>query len=219
MEVAKPLQMRAYDDIKSRIVGDRLEYGTIYSETKLAAEIGISRTPVRDAIHRLAQEGFVDIIPSKGFSLRRMSRQDIEDTYQVRCAIESFCTMLIARETETKKAQALFTRLERTLEALERIATGPRDVDEFYEHDQAFHNAIVDYADNQAFTQLFGSYIHKIKRLAVSTLKRPERMETTLLEHRAMLEAMRRGDIHDVYQATLAHMEAPKNMSLRELGA
>ncbi len=218
MDTAKPLQLRAYEYLKSRIVGDSLEYGVIYSETKVAAEIGISRTPLRDAIHRLEQEGFVDIIPSKGFSLRRMSRREIEDTYQVRCAIESFCTMMIARGRSTAKAKALFARLEKFLDAQERVMTGSRDVEEYYKSDYAFHNAIVDYADNQVFTQLFSSYLYRIRRLAVSTLAHPGRMESTLREHRDILAAMREGDLHEVHEATLIHMEAPKIISLRKTG-
>ena len=66
----KPLQKVAYDHIKELVLSDSLSFNHIYSETSIAQDIGISRTPVRDALHFLSQEGLVDILPSKGFVLQ-----------------------------------------------------------------------------------------------------------------------------------------------------
>ena len=88
MEMAKSLQQQAYEHLKDLIYQDFFSYDQIYSETRVAKEMGISRTPMRDAIHRLSQEHFLDIIPSKGFCLHQMNRQDIQETFQVRSAIE-----------------------------------------------------------------------------------------------------------------------------------
>lgn len=62
------LQAKAYEYLKESILRKELEFGVTYSETKLARELNISRTPMRDALHRLAQEGYIDIVPSKDFS-------------------------------------------------------------------------------------------------------------------------------------------------------
>ena len=77
------LQEEAYTHIKEQILSGALREEQIYSETKIAAMIGISRTPVKDALVRLSQERLVDILPSRGFRLHRMSEADIWDT---RCA-------------------------------------------------------------------------------------------------------------------------------------
>ena len=90
-----PLNEQAYRHLQHMILTDQLSYQEIYSETKLSKELGISRTPFRDAIHRLAQEGYIDIIPSKGFTLHQLTKQDVDETFQIRSALECYCTCLL----------------------------------------------------------------------------------------------------------------------------
>ena len=71
-----PLNEQAYNYLQKLIMENHFSYQEVYSETKLSKELGISRTPLRDAVHRLAQEGYIDIIPSKGFMLHQMNRKD-----------------------------------------------------------------------------------------------------------------------------------------------
>ena len=71
------LNEQAYEHLQNLILSNQLSYQQVYSETKLSKELGISRTPFRDAIHRLAQEGYVDIIPSRGFTLHQLSKKDV----------------------------------------------------------------------------------------------------------------------------------------------
>ena len=87
MDYQKPLQVRAYESLKDMILEGHLENGQIYSETKISQELGISRTPLRDAIQRLAQERYIDVIPSKGFRLHEMTEKDLLETFQIRCAL------------------------------------------------------------------------------------------------------------------------------------
>ena len=104
----KPLQTKAYDHIKDLILKDAFAYDTIYSETKISKEIGVSRTPMRDALHRLAQERYIDIIPSKGFCIHQMTKQDIIETFQIRSAIEGYCMVQIAKDFKEDWSQKLF---------------------------------------------------------------------------------------------------------------
>ena len=88
-----PLNEQAYNYLQKLIMENHFSYQEVYSETKLSKELGISRTPLRDAVHRLAQEGYIDIIPSKGFMLHQMNRKDVNETFQVRSALETYCTV------------------------------------------------------------------------------------------------------------------------------
>ena len=101
------LQMQAYDSIKNGILNGELEPGQLYSETKLSAKIGISRTPMREALQCLSQDGYITIIPSKGFMIRQLNEKDMKDSIQIRCAIEGFCTTVIASQTDTKEGKEL----------------------------------------------------------------------------------------------------------------
>ena len=112
----KPLQTKAYDYIKDLILKDAFAYDTIYSETKISKEIGVSRTPMRDALHRLAQERYIDIIPSKGFCIHQMTKQDIIETFQIRSAIEGYCTVQIAKDHKEDRSQKLFRELDYIME-------------------------------------------------------------------------------------------------------
>ena len=213
----KPLQTKAYEHIKGLILNNAFEYDTIYSETKIAAEIGVSRTPMRDALHRLAQERYIDIIPSKGFCLHQMTRQDVIDTFQIRSAIEGYCTLQITKDFQTKEANKLFTTLERLIEKQKKIYNRDKNISEFVEFDNQFHIEIVSYMRNETFNSLFGSYLFQIKRLAVLSLEHAGRMEETLREHEDILNTMKSGDISDIYFVTMKHMETPKGINLSDL--
>lgn len=213
----KLLQEQAYEHIKEMIITNKLTYQEIYSETKLAKELGISRTPFRDAIHRLVQEGFIDIIPSKGFQLHQLSSTDVEETFQVRSAIESYCTLQIAKEYQTPKAQLLFADLEEIAARLKEIIETTCSIEDFLQYDFEFHIKIIEYLNNRIFNDTFNSFIYKMKKLAMLSLSHKDRMQNTYEEHIAILTAMKKGDIKNIYETTLVHMENPKEINLEDL--
>lgn len=213
MKVLKPLQMQAYEYMKEKILNNEFTPGEIYSETKIAAEIGISRTPFRDAVQRLVQEGYIDIIPSKGFMLHEMEVRDIVETFQVRTAIEGYCAMLAAREAKSDRAGELFEELDRLMGKLNKFAE-ENNINRFVEYDNQFHLKLVAYAGNSAFDEMFGMYIHRIRNMASSSLMHPGRVAETQKEHNDIIRSMKSGDIEAVNNAISAHMERPKEIML-----
>jgi len=212
-----PLQLVAYEHLKDMILNDTFDYGVVYSETKLSKEIGVSRTPLRDAIQRLVQEKYIDIIPSKGFQLHQMDEKDIIETYQFRSALEGFCTVQIAKDYQTDKAACLFSDLSELLLRQEKIHTTTGSIEEFTLYDNQFHIKIIDYLDNNVFREAFAIQIHMIKRLAMQSLSHEGRMQETLSEHYAMFNAMKNGETENIYNVTLQHMDKPKNMNLQDI--
>lgn len=213
MKVLKPLQMQAYEYMKGKILNNEFTPGEIYSETKIATEIGISRTPFRDAIQRLVQEGYIDIIPSKGFMLHEMEVRDIVETFQIRTAIEGYCAILAAKEAKSEKAKTLFRELDKLMDALDKFAEED-NISQFVEYDNQFHLKLVAYAGNSVFDEMFGMYIHRIRNMASSSLMHPGRVAETLKEHKDIVKAMKSGDIAEVNNAIAAHMERPKEIML-----
>ena len=108
------LQQQAYDTIKSSILSGEMEPNRLYSETKLSAQIGISRTPVREALQCLSQDGYITVIPSKGFMIRQLNDKDMKDSIEIRCAIEGFCTNMVASQIDTEKGRQLLHSLEKS---------------------------------------------------------------------------------------------------------
>lgn len=218
MNTFKPLQEKAYEYLKELIFSDSLSYDQVYSETKLAKQLDISRTPMRDAIHRLAQERYIDIIPSKGFCLHQMNRQDIQETFQVRSAIEGYCTYLLAGDFRSPKAQKLFERLEELLQTQKEILKTSQSIPDFVRSDNRFHLEIVGYSENHTLIGSFQSYLYQIRRLASLSLAHEGRMKDTIWEHGQILENMKRGNTTEIYRITMLHMEKPKGINLDDLG-
>lgn len=210
----KVLQIQAYQYIKERILDGTLTFNRVYSETSLAQEIGISRTPVRDAIHLLYQEGLVDIIPSKGFSLHKLTEQDVMETFEIRSAIEGYCARKLALDRESKPARKLLLELRGSLEKLQTIFQMGRDVELFADEDQNFHYLLVSHSGNEAFSDIFSQYMYRIKKLACYSLTKEGRMEQTLEEHRKIFDAISRGDEQEAYDAILYHMRTPLDFNL-----
>lgn len=115
-----PLQIQAYNYLKEMILSGRLDPEVLYSETRMSAEIGISRTPMREAIQCLSQDGYITVVPSKGFTLRKLNEEDMEESIQIRCAIEGFCIHKAAAEAGTRKGQKLLSAMEKLLDKQEK---------------------------------------------------------------------------------------------------
>ena len=139
-----PLNEQDYNYLQKLIMENHFSYQEVYSETKLSKELGISRTPLRDAVHRLAQEGYIDIIPSKGFMLHQMNRKDVNETFQVRSALETYCTVQISKASSTRKVKKLFKELDWIMECMNDIMETTHSIKEFYEE----HMAILDCMKN-----------------------------------------------------------------------
>ena len=211
------LSQQAYEHLRNLITTRQLNYQNIYSETRLAKELGISRTPFRDAIHRLAQEGYIDIIPSRGFCLHQLTRKDVIETFQTRSALEAYCTVEIARQYSSPKARCLFQQLHQLMEQMTTIKESTKSIPEFFHYDLEFHTAIIHYSDNQQFISLFDRFLYRMQRLASLSLSHPGRMEDTCREHLDILHAMENGDIRNIYEITLRHMEVPRQINLEDI--
>lgn len=212
MEIKKTLQVQAYEYIKGMILKGTLEYEAIYSETKIAKELGISRTPMRDAIQYLSQERYIDIIPNKGFRLHRMSMEDFIQTYQIRTAIEGYCARQLAMDFREKKGIETIRQLTVLLDRQKKEIDGV--IEEYLEADTVFHKTLVGYIDNQELIDLFDTYIYRMRNMALHSLGFVGRRETAYREHLEIYEAIRSGDSISAYEKIVIHMENPKNISV-----
>lgn len=212
VKIEKPLQLQAYERLKEAVTSGEFLPGTIYSETKVSQSLGISRTPIRDAIQRLAQEGYLDVLPSKGFRIHEMTEKDLLETYQIRCALEGFCVVQLARDFELPAARRVFRALADLMAKQRAVAAGTRSIEEFALYDQAFHQQIVYYLKNSAISDTFDNFHYQMSRQTALSLSQEGRIEDTLLEHQAILDRMSAGDAGGSYEAALNHLEKPKGI-------
>ena len=231
MESRSPLQIQAYEYLKNMILTGQLDPNTLYSETKLSAQIGISRTPMREAIQCLSQDGYITVVPSKGFKIRALTEKDMEESIQIRCAIEGFCIHLIAAEVESKKGQKFLHEMEKLLDKQERLLRqkhGPsveniqngtwnrNTLDQFMDYDHQFHLALVNYAENREFQQIFQRLMYLIHLTTAEALSVPGRVEDTLKEHRMFYSYLKNGDGDAAYKLLMVHLLTPLTMHLVE---
>lgn len=209
------LQLQAYDYIKDHILSGELAPGTLYSETKLSAEIGISRTPMREALQCLSQDGYITIVPSKGFMIRQLSEKDMQESIQVRCAIEGYCTYVIATEIHTKKGQQLLKELGQILQNMRDSLNCNDDYSSFIYYDHQFHLLLVNYLHNDEFNQIFQRLMYLIKLTSQSALSVEGRVSDTIKEHQDYYDALQAGDGHAAYSCIINHLNMPLNITAR----
>ena len=214
MKAKSLLQQQAYDYIKGKILSGELVPNVLYSETKLSATVGISRTPMREALQCLSQDGYINIVPSKGFQLRQLNEKDMTESIQVRCAIEGFCTHTIADSIDTPKGKALLVALEDLLIQM-RVHAQKADenheaLEEFISCDHRFHLKLVEYINNSEFEQLYQRHMYMIRLTSNDALTRHVgRLKGTIAEHEAYLVALKEHHGDEAYHILLNHLLMP----------
>lgn len=217
----RPLQESAYNFIRDKVLAGQLQPDVLYSETRMAAELNISRTPMKDALVRLSQEKLIDILPSKGFRLHRMSSEDILQTYQARTAVEGFCAMQLALNRGTPAGQAAIRNMENILSSMDGFLTrenaGEDLMAALLEYDLQFHQALVDFSGNDELRQLFNSYHYRLYFFALEAFRVEGRLQQAREEHQDILNAVLDPDDPvgiRAYLAVMRHMEATRDIML-----
>ena len=223
MSEYKTLNTVAYEHLRGMIVGSELAFNRIYSETKLAAQLNISRTPIRDALNRLAQERYIDILPNRGFMLHTPTQADILEAYHVRMMIEGYCGEIIARRYPDAAARAAVGKMEAALERQQRLMEpgSAYSLSQFWLDDLAFHRAALEYMNITSLMVQYENFMHifmphHLIEDSDAHQKQPrtlERHASTLIEHAGIIEALKSRDPESVRGAVRRHLDS----SLRAL--
>ena len=209
MDANLPLQIQAYNILKEKILTGEFSANTLYSETKTAMELSISRTPLRNALRGLEQDGYIVIAPSKGFWLRTLDKKGLKESIEIRSAIEGYCIYRAADEINTARGKALIDELDGILRGMEECAKDPSRQSEFIDLDHMFHAKIIGFVDN-AEQQAEIQRIHYLMRqTSESALRTEGRVADTLQEHLNIFHFLREGDAVSAYQEMLRHLSIP----------
>ena len=141
--------------------------------------------------------------------LRHLSNKDMQETIEVRCAIEGFCTHIIAGQISTEKGKQLLNELGRILDQMQMAKDLDDNLQTFIDSDHAFHLAIVGYAENDEFNQLFQRLLYLIHLTSATALSVTGRVDGTLEEHQLYYRALREGNGNDAYQIMIRHLTMP----------
>lgn len=198
-----PKSDRVYSVLRQRIRDIALAPGTLLAKEQIAAELGVSRAPVSEALARLAEEGLVDIFPQHGSFVAEIRASDIREALFLRAALE----VEAIRRSASLGDQELCAALEANLEAQSQ-ALDAHDLREFYELDEALHERILAAIGCARVGKLLDAARAPLDRMRQLTLPRGERASATLREHRWIVEAIKSGDPEFAGSAMRAHLNA-----------
>lgn len=205
-EAARPLRVRAYDDLKAALLRGQFSRDRLLSERKLAAELGMSKTPVRAALERLEAEGFVSISPRQGILVRDVSVQEVADKYEFRVGIEPF----VLKKLAGKLSPVQVARLEANLDAQGETLKSD-DLVRFSRLDADFHLLFCEFLGNQEIQRVIERLQETICRVTVEIAKKDSAIPIqTYREHRRIAAALVAGDGEEAARLVVAHLEAWK---------
>ncbi|MGW7329885.1 GntR family transcriptional regulator [Streptomyces sp. NPDC054840] len=192
---------RVYQHVKQGVLDRRYEGGTLLTEGELAAAVGVSRTPVREALLRLETEGLLKLYPKKGALVLQVSAQEIADVLETRMLVEEFTV-----RRAVPAPPGLLDRLAVLLDEQRRHADAG-DLGAMMAADRGFHAEIVRSAGNQILCRLYDQLRDRQLRMGVALLHaHPERLDRTLVEHAEILDALRAGDADTAAAAVRGHI-------------
>jgi len=211
------LQDQAYEIMIEKIKKQELESGQIYSLNQIAKKMGISKTPLRDAVMMLAKERYVDIIPSRGFMLHTMSESDIHETYQFRHAIEIYCLRRLAENIDTARGREYYDKMARKAAEQAKLIREDAGVESIVRKDYEFHRSLVQYLDNSEMLEIYRNYMYRMFRFNVHALQSGGRREGTIEEHEAILKAVIDKDYDLLEKLVAFHLDIARIINLSQL--
>ncbi|WP_292018160.1 GntR family transcriptional regulator [Megasphaera sp. UBA4382] len=214
MQSRKSLQDKAYEYLKAQIMDGAFEKGKIYSLAAITASLNMSRTPVRDALLSLSQENLVDVLPSRGFQLHEVTRREIIELYQLRCAIEGYCAAFLSSCYAADPSRSEIAMLDKNLKLQEKAVYDHQSADEYYILDMEFHNIIISSTKNKHFYHIIKNNRVRSSDFSLVSLRKEGVIERTLKEHKAIYEALCTGDPVLSQEKMILHLDTPLQNNL-----
>lgn len=204
------IRHEVYDHLKCEILSGKLPSGSRLSEVALAERLGVSRTPVREAVQRLAQDGLVEVAPNRGARVKTVSTADVEDVYAVREVLDG----LAARLAATHRTAAQLEAMRTALRTLERAA--PSDFEMQIAADLEFHGHIANASGNAALTATLRGLSEGVTRVKLLT-KRYNQSTKTQTAHQNLFNAIENGDAAAAERLAKAHVLEFRAIILNQL--
>jgi len=195
------LTERAYAEIRHRVMTLAYKPGEFLNESRICAEIGLGRTPVHEALHRLQVEGLVQIVPRKGVMIRTDSLNDVIALIETRMVVEPAGIALAAQRAQSHHVRALQTLLKQAKQA---IKDGDRAG--YMALDSKFHNEIVGATENSVLADVMRMLHQRASRIWQLQLWTDADLQLTQTEHEAIFDALKCGDPEAAASAARAHL-------------
>jgi len=197
----KSLTDLAHDSIRQLIVGGELPMGAQLSEATLAAQLGISKTPVREALLRLRVDGLIDIQPQRGTFVFSLTPRQVEQICLFREVVELTAVKLAMESRRAELVKALQANVREMA-----LARKTRNFKAIHQFDEAFHQAIVDHCDNAYLQQAHQLIASKISALRARLPEEAEQVDHCQQNHATIVSLMRDGRVAPTQRALALHI-------------
>lgn len=195
------LSDKVFETLEKDILTGALQSGETVSENRLSSLLGVSRTPVREALRRLEQEGLVRNEPGRGAVILGVTKQDLLDIYEIRIRIEGLAARSAAQSiTEVQAAQM------RELVELQEFYAAKGDSEKIRDLDSQFHSMLYSFCTSRVLADTLTSLHHRIERFRRMSVVNSERAGRTSSEHRAILEALSAHDGDSAERLLIEHI-------------
>lgn len=199
---AKSLKEQAYDKLKELIITGALEPGALQNEKRLAEALGVSRTPVREALLELSQEGMVAFVQGKGVEICKFTIQQIREVFEIRRIIEGYIIKKIAprlTDLEINEIDKNIRNQEKMLLKTDRPA--------FIEYDKQFHLYMAARIGNHQIGSILDNLRDQMHLMGIRAVEDGSRMKQVIEEHRAIFSGLKEKNPQTAFDALIHHLE------------
>jgi len=198
----QPLREVVCETLREAIRGGVLKPGERLMEIQLAEELGVSRTPVREAIRKLELEGYVIMMPRRGTYVANLSIRDVNEVFEIRTTLDSLASGLAAERITDEELE----RLERLLVLIGEYIE-QNDMEKIVETDMEFHDILYQASRNSRLVGIIYNLREQLTRFRSTSMSYPGRLKETLEEHIRIVEAIAQGNVELAQKAAEDHME------------
>lgn len=208
----KPLRELLCENIRQAIIDGTFSPGERLMEIQLADEMGVSRTPVREAIRKLELEGFVVMIPRRGTYVADISIRDITEIYEIRTCLDVLSAGLAAERITDEELEALNRLL---VEIGQYIAEN--NMEKIVEADTAFHDILYQASRNERLRSIINNLREQLTGIRGRSMSYPGRLVETMDEHRALVDSIAARDVERAQNAARVHIENAEHTLMKSL--
>ena len=209
----KSLREEVYESLKKSILHGKLKGGQRLIEETLADQIGISRTPVREAFHKLERDDLVTKLPKGGFAVREFTKEDVDEIFGIRSALESYAAYLATLHISPEKISQLEKKVKESEDALQK-----REDEKVVQFNTEFHDIIYRSCKSKKLLEMicnFRDYFYRYRSFLLNHTGKG--MNYSIEDQRRMLEAMKKKNPRLVERLVRKHLEKGKELILKEM--
>ena len=208
----KSLREEVYETLRKSILHGKLKPGQHLIEEQLAGQAGISRTPVREAFHKLEKDELVARLPKGGFAVREFTKEDVEEIFGIRSALESYAAYLATLHMGPDKISVLEKKLKESEDALEN-----GEDEKVVQLQTEFHDLLYKSCKSRKLVEMINTFRDYFYRYRPALLHIDNAISTSNKDHRQMLEAMKKKNPGLAENLVRKHLARGKELVLKEI--